>query len=65
MACPRLAHFGRLTQKAAAHVYAPHMAGGKGLLSGFTFQFDTGAHGMISHVHRHVPFASIVLTSDQ
>ncbi len=40
-----------LFQKAAAHVYAPHMAAGRGLVSGFTFNFDTETHGTISHVN--------------
>jgi hypothetical protein len=33
-------------------VYAPHLAAGKGLVSGFTFNFDTETHGIISHVDR-------------
>lgn len=33
-------------------MYAPHLAAGKGLVSGFTFNFDTETHGIISHVDR-------------
>jgi hypothetical protein len=50
------------SQKAAAHVYAPHMATGKGLVSGFTFNFDTETHGTISHVNRFVQISGSVLT---
>ncbi|KAI9509927.1 DUF1620-domain-containing protein [Russula earlei] len=42
--------------KATAHVYAPHMAARKGLLSGFTFDFDTSTHGIISHVALHTAY---------
>ncbi|THH17682.1 hypothetical protein EW146_g3182 [Bondarzewia mesenterica] len=37
------------SHKASAHIYAPHLAEGKGLVSGFTFNFDTNTHGIISH----------------
>lgn len=37
-------------QKASAHVFAPHLADGKGLVTGFTFPFDTAVHGIITHV---------------
>jgi len=40
------------------------MAGGKGLISGFMFQFDTETHGMISHVDHPFPFSGIVLISN-
>ncbi|TFY78833.1 hypothetical protein EWM64_g5179 [Hericium alpestre] len=36
-------------QKASVHVYAPHLADGKGLVSGFTFSFQTNVHGIIKH----------------
>jgi hypothetical protein len=42
--------------KASAHVYAPHLAAGKGLVSGFTFNFDTETHGIISHVALHTAY---------
>ncbi|KAH9981995.1 hypothetical protein BJV74DRAFT_852482 [Russula compacta] len=42
--------------KAAAHVYAPHMAAGQGLVSGFTFKFDTETYGIISHVALHTAY---------
>ncbi|KZT08987.1 DUF1620-domain-containing protein [Laetiporus sulphureus 93-53] len=35
---------------ASAHVYAPHLAEGKGLVSGYTFPFETDQHGVITHV---------------
>ncbi|KAH8102954.1 hypothetical protein BXZ70DRAFT_889895 [Cristinia sonorae] len=35
---------------ASAHVLAPHLADGKGLITGFTFPFATHSHGIISHV---------------
>ncbi|KAI0060106.1 DUF1620-domain-containing protein [Artomyces pyxidatus] len=39
--------------KGSAHVYAPKLADGKGLVSGFTFSFDTNTHGIISHAALH------------
>ncbi|EPQ55571.1 DUF1620-domain-containing protein [Gloeophyllum trabeum ATCC 11539] len=36
--------------KASVHVFAPHLADGKGLVSGFAFPFDTRTHGIINHV---------------
>ncbi|RDX49601.1 DUF1620-domain-containing protein [Lentinus brumalis] len=35
---------------ASAHVFAAHLAEGKGLVTGFTFPFKTGEHGVIRHV---------------
>ncbi|KAI0772317.1 DUF1620-domain-containing protein [Trametes elegans] len=35
---------------ASAHVFASHLAQGKGLVTGFTFPFKTMEHGIISHV---------------
>ncbi|RPD68393.1 DUF1620-domain-containing protein [Lentinus tigrinus ALCF2SS1-7] len=35
---------------ASAHVFAAHLAEGKGLVTGFTFPFKTGEHGIITHV---------------
>ncbi|KAI9451269.1 DUF1620-domain-containing protein [Lactarius psammicola] len=46
--------------KASAHVYAPHLAVGQGLVSGFTFNFDTEAHGIISHVALHTAYVKEV-----
>ncbi|KAI9435607.1 DUF1620-domain-containing protein [Lactarius indigo] len=46
--------------KASAHVYAPHLAAGQGLVSGFTFNFDTEAHGIISHVALHTAYVKEV-----
>ncbi|KAI0033037.1 DUF1620-domain-containing protein [Vararia minispora EC-137] len=40
--------------KASAHVYAPHLAGG--LVSGFTFPFQTLSHGTIVHAAVHVAY---------
>ncbi|OBZ74558.1 ER membrane protein complex subunit 1 [Grifola frondosa] len=37
-------------RKASAHVFAAHLADGKGLVAGFTFPFNTHEHGIISHV---------------
>ncbi|KAI0341141.1 DUF1620-domain-containing protein [Trametopsis cervina] len=37
-------------KKASAHVFAPHLAEGKGLVTGYTFPFDTSQHGIIGHV---------------
>ena len=47
----------RLTfpQQASAHVFASHLAEGKGLVTGFTFPFKTGEHGIISHVRYSPP----------
>ncbi|KAI0069755.1 hypothetical protein K474DRAFT_1713951 [Panus rudis PR-1116 ss-1] len=38
--------------KASAHVFAPHLAEGKGLVTGFTFPFKTEQDGVIVHVSR-------------
>ncbi|KAI0073425.1 DUF1620-domain-containing protein [Panus rudis PR-1116 ss-1] len=35
--------------KASAHVFAPHLAEGKGLVTGFTFPFKTEKDGIIVH----------------
>ena len=37
-------------QKGSADVFAGHLAGGLGFLSGFVFPFDTTSHGVIGHV---------------
>ncbi|TBU24929.1 hypothetical protein BD311DRAFT_780673 [Dichomitus squalens] len=34
----------------SAHVFASHLAEGKGLVTGYTFPFKTGEHGIIRHV---------------
>ncbi|TCD70607.1 hypothetical protein EIP91_002637 [Steccherinum ochraceum] len=39
-----------LLRSASAHVLAPHLADGKGLVTGFTFPFATHDHGIITHV---------------
>jgi hypothetical protein len=39
-----------LMQKGSADVFAGHLAGGLGFLSGFVFPFDTTSHGIIGHV---------------
>ena len=39
-------------QLASAHIFAAHLAEGKGLVTGFTFPFKTGEHGIIRHVRR-------------
>lgn len=38
-------------QKASAHIFAPHLAEGKGLVTGFTFPFETNQHGIITTVN--------------
>ena len=43
----RRSHF---QQKASAHILAPHLAEGKGLVTGYTFPFNTGSDGIIGHV---------------
>ncbi|KAI0686950.1 hypothetical protein BC835DRAFT_1408443 [Cytidiella melzeri] len=37
-------------RQASAHVFAPHLAEGKGLVTGYTFPFKTSQHGIIGHV---------------
>ncbi|KAH9886661.1 DUF1620-domain-containing protein [Cubamyces lactineus] len=37
-------------KQASAHIFASHLAEGKGLVTGFTFPFKTNEHGIISHV---------------
>ncbi|KAK0200946.1 DUF1620-domain-containing protein [Desarmillaria ectypa] len=37
-------------QFASAEVFAPHLASGKGLVTGFSFPFDTYSHGVITHI---------------
>ncbi|KZT68592.1 DUF1620-domain-containing protein [Daedalea quercina L-15889] len=37
-------------KKAVAHIFAGHLADGRGLVSGYTFPFETSIHGVISHV---------------
>ncbi|GJE85471.1 PQQ and DUF1620 domain-containing protein [Phanerochaete sordida] len=37
-------------KKASAHILAPHLAEGKGLVTGYTFPFETGVHGIIGNV---------------
>ncbi|THH31554.1 hypothetical protein EUX98_g2645 [Antrodiella citrinella] len=39
-----------ILRTASAHVLAPHLADGKGLVTGFTFPFATHTHGIITHV---------------
>ncbi|TDL26922.1 DUF1620-domain-containing protein [Rickenella mellea] len=36
--------------QAAAHVYSPHLVEGRGMVTGYTFSFDTNLHGTIEHV---------------
>jgi hypothetical protein len=43
-----------LVQKGSADVFAGHLAGGLGFLSGFVFPFDTTSHGIIGHVRLQV-----------
>lgn len=45
--------YSRRIQKASAHIFAPHLADGKGLATGYTFPFETGVHGIIGHVSPH------------
>ncbi|KAH9911778.1 uncharacterized protein BXZ73DRAFT_93328 [Epithele typhae] len=35
---------------ASSHVFASHLANGKGLVTGYTFPFQTGDHGIIKHI---------------
>ncbi|KAF5352206.1 hypothetical protein D9758_009183, partial [Tetrapyrgos nigripes] len=37
-------------QLVSYEIYAPHLAGGQGVLSGFSFKFETFSHGVISHM---------------
>lgn len=37
-------------QFASAEIFAPHLASGKGLVTGFSFPFDTYGHGVITHI---------------
>ncbi|KIP12195.1 hypothetical protein PHLGIDRAFT_62449 [Phlebiopsis gigantea 11061_1 CR5-6] len=37
-------------KKASAHILAPHLAEGKGLVTGYTFPFNTGSDGIIGDV---------------
>ncbi|KAI9058646.1 DUF1620-domain-containing protein [Trametes sanguinea] len=37
-------------KQASAHVFASHLAEGKGMVTGYTFPFKTEEHGVISHV---------------
>ncbi|KAL1943370.1 hypothetical protein VTO73DRAFT_4445 [Trametes versicolor] len=37
-------------RQASAHIFASHLAEGKGLVTGFTFPFKTAEHGIITHV---------------
>ncbi|KAI8996246.1 DUF1620-domain-containing protein [Trametes punicea] len=37
-------------KQASAHVFASHLAEGKGLVTGYTFPFQTAEHGVIEHV---------------
>jgi hypothetical protein len=46
-------------QKAAVHVYYPPLADSQGFVSGFTFDFDTQKHGIISHVNNLSRFSSM------
>ena len=39
-----------LVQKGSADVFAGHLAGGLGFLSGFVFPFEPTSHGVIGHV---------------
>ncbi|KAH9929331.1 uncharacterized protein B0H18DRAFT_996604 [Fomitopsis serialis] len=43
-------YWSHVYKKAVAHVFAGHLADGKGLVSGYTFPFETNVHGVISHV---------------
>ena len=37
-------------QKASTHIFAPHLAEGQGLETGYTFPFSTNEHGIIASV---------------
>jgi hypothetical protein len=39
-----------MKKAATLHVYAPHLLDGQGMVSGFSFPFETNTHGMINHV---------------
>ncbi len=41
----------------SAHVLAPHLAEEKGLVTGYTFPFKTGEHGIIKHVRGCSPIS--------
>ncbi|EKM58157.1 uncharacterized protein PHACADRAFT_116839 [Phanerochaete carnosa HHB-10118-sp] len=40
----------RYYKKASAHILAPHLAEGKGLVTGYTLPFETAVHGIIGNV---------------
>lgn len=40
----------RSLQKVSVHTCAPHLADGRGIVTGITVPFDIGTHGIISHV---------------
>lgn len=52
---PRWAFVLTHSQQASAHIFASHLAEGKGLVTGFTFPFKTAEHGIISHVRCSPP----------
>ncbi|CAL1698629.1 unnamed protein product [Somion occarium] len=43
-------YWSHVFRQASAHVLAPHLAEGKGLVTGFTFPFETQKHGIIANV---------------
>ncbi|TFY63636.1 hypothetical protein EVJ58_g3135 [Rhodofomes roseus] len=43
-------YWSNVYKKAVVHVFAGHLAEGKGLVSGYTFPFETNVHGVLSHV---------------
>ncbi|KAI5117724.1 hypothetical protein M0805_006209 [Coniferiporia weirii] len=42
-------YWSHVLKLASAHIFAEHAAGGKGLVRGYTFPFETNSHGVIAH----------------
>ncbi|GBE86822.1 hypothetical protein SCP_1000640 [Sparassis crispa] len=43
-------YWSHVFKKATAHVFAAHLADGKGFSTSFTFPFETSVHGVMTHV---------------
>ncbi|KAI0318194.1 DUF1620-domain-containing protein [Amylostereum chailletii] len=58
--CVGRVFWSHVLRKGSVHVYAPHLGDGKGLVSGFTFPFDTDVHGIITHAALHVAYVKLL-----
>ncbi|KII83787.1 hypothetical protein PLICRDRAFT_147866 [Plicaturopsis crispa FD-325 SS-3] len=54
-------YWSHVYKRAAVQVFAAHLADGKGLLTGFTFPFDTNTHGIISYASAFLSHLSVYL----